>query len=137
MTGTSNPIVRTGGDFDGLVAAMQLYFDGLHHSDTGRLRQIFHPLATYATATEGVLVHMTMEPYFALVDRRESPASRGEARADRIISIAFAGPVTALVTAECAIGPRAFTDLLTFVRLGDEWRIVAKVFHFEPRHLAA
>jgi hypothetical protein len=124
-------------DFAALTAVMQLYFDGLHHSDTARLRRVFHPKAVYATATEGHLTHLGMEAYFAVVDARPSPASRGEARADRIVSISFAGPVTALVRAECAIGTKAFQDLLTFVKLDGEWRLIAKVFHFDVRELAA
>ncbi len=124
-------------DFAALTAVMQLYFDGLHHSDTRMLRRVFHPEAIYATATEGRLTHLGMEAYFAVVDARPSPASRGEARADRIVSIAFAGPVTALVRAECAIGPKAFQDLLTFVKLDGEWRLIAKVFHFDFREQAA
>jgi hypothetical protein len=124
-------------DFAALAAVMQLYFDGLHHSDTQRLRRVFHPQAIYATATEGRLTHLGMEAYFAVVDARPSPASRGEARTDRIVSISFAGAVTALVRAECAIGSREFQDLLTFVKLDGEWRLIAKVFHFDVREQAA
>lgn len=116
-----------------LVAAMADYFDGLYHSDTARLARVFHPRARYVCATDGTLTELGMDEYFPIVDRRPSPASRGEARADRIVSIEFAGPVTAFVRAECAIGPKRFTDFLTFVRLDGAWRIVAKVFHFEPR----
>jgi hypothetical protein len=121
----------SGAAFAEIAAAMTLYFDGLYHSDTARLARVFHPAARYACATEGSLLHLGMEEYFPVVDKRQSPASRGEARADRIVAIEFAGPVTALVRAECRIGPKRFTDLLTFVRLDDRWQIVAKVFHFD------
>ena len=60
---------------------------------------------------------LTMGEYFPVVDRRPSPASRGEARRDRIVSIEFAGPVTAFARVECAIGPKFFTDLLTLIRV--------------------
>lgn len=107
------------------------YFDGLHHGDTVRLARAFHPEAQYVSATDGTLTRLTMADYFPIVDARPSPASRDEPRADRILAIAFAGPVTAFVRAECAIGPKRFTDFLTFIRLDDEWRIIAKVFHFD------
>lgn len=115
-----------------VAAALDDYLDGLYHSDTTRLGRIFHPKAIYATASEGELLHLTMEEYFPMVDRRPSPASRNEPRRDRIVSITFAGPVTALVRLNCAIGPKYFTDLLTLVRLDGRWQIIAKVFHFEP-----
>jgi hypothetical protein len=116
---------------------LQVYFDGLHHSDTERLRRVFHPLAQYWTVSDGTLLHRTMEQYFPVVDQRPSPASQGHARADRIVSIEFAGPVTALARVECAIPPRHFIDLLSLVRLDGRWQIASKVFHFEEKTLLA
>jgi len=121
-----------------VVAVLQRYFDGLHHSDTERLASVFHPQATYATATEaaatgGEPLVLTMAEYFPIVDRRPSPASRGEARRDRILSVGFAGPVTAFARVECAIGPKFFTDLLTLFQVDGRWQIIAKVFHYELR----
>lgn len=107
------------------------YFDGLHHSDVERLAQVFHPAAIYATATDGPLLRLTMDEYFPVVAARAAPASRGEARRDRIVSIDFAGPVTALARVHCAIGPKLFTDLLTLVHVDGRWQVVAKVFHFD------
>lgn len=114
-----------------LVAAMRVYFDGLYHSDTERLRSVFHPDAIYACATSGDLIRLAMPDYLAMVAAREAPAARREARTDNIDSIAFAGPVTALVTATCSIGPKHFTDLLSFVKLDGRWQILAKVFHYD------
>ena len=114
-----------------VAAVMADYFDGLYGSDTSRLKSVFHPRASYVCATDGTLVCLTMDEYFAVVDRRPSPASRNERRVDRILSIEFAGPVTAFVRAECAIGPKFFTDLLTFIKLDGRWQIIAKVFHYD------
>ena len=117
--------------YDAVLQLMADYFDGLHRSDTALLRSVFHPQAQYACATDGTLLQLAMGDYFALVDRRPSPASKGEPRDDRVISIEFAGPATALVRAECRIAPKSFIDLLTLVRLDGRWQIVAKVFHYE------
>jgi 4-oxalocrotonate tautomerase len=103
----------------------------LYHSDTNRLRSVFHPKAVYASATEGALVHHTMDEYFPIVDARPSPASRYEPRRDRVVSIEQVGPVSAVARVECAIGPKRFDDVLTLVRLDDRWQIIAKVFHYE------
>lgn len=118
-------------DFDGVTATLQTYFDGLHESDTRRLGMAFHPQAHYFCATEGELRHLDMASYLPMVDRRPSPKSQGHARADRILSIEFAGPVTAFAKVECAIPPKFFTDFLTLVHLDGRWQIVSKVFHFE------
>lgn len=119
-----------------VVEALSIYFDGLYHSDTERLAKVFHPHALYVTTTEGATANggplvLTMAEYFPVVDRRPSPASRGEARQDRIVSIEFAGPVTAFARVECAIAPKVFTDLLTLIFVDGRWQIIAKVFHYE------
>ena len=122
------------GNADALPAVTTLlrdYFDGLYFSDTKRLRRVFHPQAVYATATEGTPLILRMDEYFQVVDKRTAPASRGDARSDRIVSIDFVGPVTALAKVQCAIKPKHCTDLLTLIRVAGLWQIISKVFHYE------
>jgi hypothetical protein len=116
--------------FDAVSAVLQDYFEGLHHSDTNILRKVFHPSALYACATDGTLLTMRMEEYMPVVDKRPSPASRGDVRTDRILSIEFVGPVTALAKVECSIQPKFFTDLLTLIYVEGRWQIISKVFHY-------
>ncbi|MDP2334750.1 MAG: nuclear transport factor 2 family protein [Reyranella sp.] len=120
-------------NFAAVAAVLGRYFDGLYHSDTALLRSVFHAKAHYVCATEGTLVHLGMDEYFPMVDQRPSPASRNEVRADRIVTIEFAGPVTAFARVECAIGAKFFSDLLTFVFVEGRWQIISKVFHFDLR----
>jgi hypothetical protein len=120
-------------NFAAVAAVLGRYFDGLYHSDTTLLRSVFHPKAHYVSATDGTLVHLGMDEYFPIVDQRPSPASRNEVRADRIVAIEFAGPVTAFARVECAIGAKFFSDLLTFVFVEGRWQIISKVFHFDLR----
>ena len=117
--------------FDAVIAVLQDYFEGLYRSDSALLRRVFHPAALYACASDGKLLALDMEQYFAVVDQRPAPASRGDARTDRILSIDFIGPVTALARVECSILPKHFTDSLTFVLVDGRWQIISKVFHFE------
>lgn len=119
--------------FPEILQVMQDYFDGLYHSDTTRLSRVFHADARYVCATETPLLQLGMDDYFPVVDRRPSPASRGERRNDRIVSVTLAGPATAFVHAECSIGAKFFTDFLTFIQVGGRWQIIAKVFHFDLR----
>jgi hypothetical protein len=122
--------------FAAVVDVLGTYFDGLHHSDTDRLRRVLHPSARYATATDGTLLSLSMDEYLPIVDARPSPASKGEARRDRVIAVEFAGPVTAFARVECAIAPKSFVDLLTLVLVEGRWQIVSKVFHYEVDEVA-
>ena len=117
--------------FDAVIAVLKDYFEGLYRSDTQILRRVFHPAALYASATDGVLLTLRMDEYFPIVDKRPSPASRGEGRTDRILAIEFVGPVTALARVECSILPKHFTDLLILILIDGRWQIISKVFHFE------
>ena len=114
-----------------LTAQMKNYFDGLYLGDVSRLERVFHPDARYICATEDPMVMLDMATYLPIVAAREAPASRGETRHDKIVSITFAGPETALVVANCTIGERFFTDLLSFVKTDSRWQIISKVFHYD------
>ena len=112
-------------------ALLQDYFDGLYASDASRLGRVFHPSAMYACASSGTLQLLDMAAYLPMVAQHPSPASRGQVRADEIVSLEMAGPVTALARVHCTIAPKRFTDLLTLVRLDGRWQILAKVFHHD------
>jgi len=107
------------------------YFDGLYNSDTSILADVFHPLAQYVCATDGHILHYNMKEYFPIVDNRPSPASLNERRNDRILSIEFAGSVTALARVECSIGEKFFTDFLSLICVDGKWQIISKVFNYE------
>lgn len=113
------------------------YFDGLYYSDSARLRRVLHPAAHYVCVTDGSLLKLDMAEYWPVIDRRPSPASKGEARADRIVSIEFAGPVTAHARLECTVLPRRFIDLLTLIKLDSRWQVISKVFHYELASVGA
>ncbi|TGS43741.1 MULTISPECIES: nuclear transport factor 2 family protein [unclassified Mesorhizobium] len=108
------------------------YFDGLYNCDAPLLGHVFHPKAQLATVSEGNLATVDIPGWLEVVAKRESPASRKEARVDRILSIEFGSQNTASARVQCAIGPKLFTDFLSLVLLADGWKIMAKVYQFEP-----
>jgi len=119
--------------FDTVNSLLETYFDGLYHADVERLAAAFHPQAIYATADESPFLYRTMDEYFSVVEKRESPASRKENRNDVIEAIGFAGNNTAFARVRCSIGSRDFTDFLTLVQTDGAWRIIAKVFQIAER----
>jgi len=117
-------------EFVAITNVISIYFDGLYNSDTSMLADVFHPRAHYVCATNGTMLHYNMDEYFPIVDKRPSPASCGEKRNDRILSVEFAGPVTAYARVECSIGDKFFTDFLTLIYVEGKWQIISKVFHY-------
>lgn len=117
-------------DFAAVAAVLADYFDGLYHSDVARLRRVFHPRAQYVCATTGALQCLAMDEYLPIVERRPSPASRGETRTDFIRSIDFAGATAAVARVRCRIAERHFDDILSLVFVDGRWQIIAKVFDY-------
>ncbi|NVK16628.1 MAG: nuclear transport factor 2 family protein [Rhodobacteraceae bacterium] len=112
---------------------MEAYFEGLHQADSTMLREVFHPQLAYVCATEGDELYLDLDTYMTRVDGREPPAGRGDPREEEILEIAFASGRLAHVRARMTMMGRDFHDLLTLVRYGAGWRIVAKVFSYVPR----
>ncbi len=120
-------------EFDAIHSVLQLYFDGLYHSDTTRLAQVFHPDALYATAVGNKPIVWRMDEYFPVVDARPAPAASRLPRTDRVLSIELIGPVTAHARLQCSIPPRDFIDLLTLIHVDGRWKVISKVFHYDVR----
>ncbi len=114
-----------------ITAVLQDYFDGLYEGDLDKFGRVFHE-SSHLYVTDGETVtDLPRETYFDMIRRRESAASQGLPRHDRIVSIHKAGPNTALATVNCAIPPRYFTDYLTLMRDANGWRIISKSFHVD------
>lgn len=111
---------------------METYFEGLYQADSALLRRVFHARLAYVCATEDDELYLDLDTYLARVDGRVPPAKRGDARAEEILEIAFAGDRLARVSARMTMMGRVYHDMLTLIRDGAEWRVVAKVFSYIP-----
>lgn len=117
--------------YNEIAEALRNYFDGFYEGDTGKLRRIFHPNAHLYSAADGPLADDDMETVYARVAGRASPASRGETRLDRILSIDKSGPESALVKLQIAIGPKLFTDYLSLLKIDGRWQIISKTYTYQ------
>ena len=68
-----------------------------------------------------------------MVESRKSAKASGSERRDRIVSIDFSGPGTAIAKVECQIPPRYFTDYLSLLKVEGRWQVAQKVFATERR----
>jgi hypothetical protein len=117
--------------FAEITAVLQRYFEGLYKCDTAILREVLHPEALYATASEGPLTCLDMERYMPIIETRTSPASNDEPRIFEIDSISFAGPVTALAWVRITMLSKRYNDVLTLLCIDERWWIMSKIFHVE------
>lgn len=117
-------------DVAAVEKVLQVYFDGLYEGDTKKLGEAFHPAShLYSADSDGKAADLPRADWFKLVESRPSAKSKGSARADRIVSIDFSGPATAIAKVECQIPPRYFTDYLTLLKVDGRWQVISKSFH--------
>jgi Putative lumazine-binding len=118
---------------DAIKATVQTYLDGLYEGDAGKIGQAFHEVSHLYSSADGKVADLPRDVWLEGVRNRPSPKSQNLGRHDRIVSIDMSGPQTAFVKVECAVPPRFFTDYLTLLNVGGQWRVVSKVFHTDVR----
>ena len=119
-----------------IAEALENYFSGFYEGDVETLEKIFHPSAHLYAATAGPLTDRDMEQVYEGVRSRQSSASRGFERFDRILSIDQSGPEAAVAKVQIALGDQLYTDFLNLLKLDGRWQIISKVYTGEPRPAA-
>jgi len=114
-----------------ILALLDTYFEGLHRADSALLATVFHPDARYVSAVAEDYRVLSFPEYRTLLDQRTAPASNGERRIERVISIETAEPSLAFARVEMTMMGRDYTDFLTLIYTQDRWVIMAKVFLYE------
>jgi len=125
--------MHNAGKITGITHAMQLYFDGLYHADTNILAQVFHDEARYVNRTQQDHMNLSVSDYFDVVRTRTPPANTHEPRHDTIDMVTFGGTELAFVKARISMMGRDYLDFLTFVKTGETWKIMFKVFTYSPQ----
>lgn len=120
-------------DLEALNAAVQTYLDGLFEADADKLASVFHPTSALAHMTPEGLQVIPRDTWLAAVRQRRSPKDQGLKRHDRILALDLIGPTMAHVKLNCAIPPRFFTDILSFLKIDGRWQVAQKVFQTEWR----
>jgi Putative lumazine-binding len=117
-------------EYFAIVELLKRYYNALYRCDTDLLSTVFHASAQYFTASSGELLHLDMNSYFPIVEKRTSPESAGDPYTFSIDSIEFAGAVTAIARIRSSMLGKDFIDLLSLIQLEGKWKIIAKVFHY-------
>ncbi|CAB4555625.1 MAG: hypothetical protein F2550_01020 [Actinobacteria bacterium] len=104
------------------------YFDVMHHQDMAVFDTVFHKnCALYSTQT-GELSLRPYEVYREVVANRESPASLGNARRDKVLMFDQVSPTLALVKVQLEMFGGVMQDYLNIVFIDGQWWILAKMW---------
>lgn len=108
---------------------LRRYLDLLYNGDTNLIETVFLPEATVNSVADGKIVSIDMVVFRERIAGRQSPASIGEKRDDKIIMVDISSPTTAMAKVECMILKNQYTDYLSFIKVSGKWGIISKVFH--------
>lgn len=114
-----------------LLAAIETYFDAIHHCDTEKLNAVFHPQSSLFDADNGTIFVEPIDSFSRDVGGRVSPASKGQPREAEVLMIDHLSPISATVKIRIRAHQSVFVDHLGFVLGADGWQIVSKIWHLE------
>jgi hypothetical protein len=104
------------------------YFDVMHHQDMAVFDKVFHKnCALYSTQT-GELSLRPYDVYREVVANRESPASLGNTRRDKVLMFDQVSPTLALVKVQLEMFGGVMQDYLNIVFLDGQWWVMAKMW---------
>jgi hypothetical protein len=126
-------MTATDTDIAAIAAACQTYLDGLYEGDADKLASVFLPTSALTQSFEGEVKITPRDVWLEAVRNRPAPRAAGLGRHDQILTIDRISDTLAHVKLKCAIPPRFFTDILSFVKIAGTWKIAQKVFTTDVR----
>ena len=123
---TLDPGVELDADLRRLV---EDYFELIYSQDMERFDRVIHPEATLCSTQAGQGLWLRdHDSYRELLLGRESPASLGAPRHDRVLMVDRISPTLALVKVQLELFGGVVQDYLNVVHLDGQWWIMAKMW---------
>lgn len=114
-------------EYSVLSATIHTYFEGLYHSDVAKLKNVFDTHATIVGYYEGEHVRHSLAKYLQFVQSISAPSQIGEDYEMEIINISQKGPI-AMVRVRLLYEALYHTEILSLMKMDNQWRIVQKLF---------
>ena len=104
------------------------YFDVMHFQDMALFDKVFHKNCCLYSTQTGELSLRPYDVYREVVVNRESPASLGNTRRDKVLMFDQVSPTLALVRVQLEMFGGVMQDYLNIVFLDGQWWIMAKMW---------
>jgi hypothetical protein len=112
-----------------LVSAINTYFDALYECNLSKFDEVFHASCSLFDASDDLFTAMPIAEYRQIISLRTSPQSVNQRREDKLISVDFLSPASAVAKVQLRIHDSVFLDHLNFVLINGSFMIVAKIWH--------
>lgn len=117
---------------DDILAVVRAYLEAMAGADAEKLRGAFHPSASIIGNYQGEVEWLSLDAFVAAV-LDAGPAAVGHSPYWDIASVDRT-PDSAVVRVTDDFAGMRFTDHLSLLKIGPDWRIVNKLYHL---HAAA
>lgn len=107
-------------------ACIELYFRGHATGDGAHFRSAFHPDAKLFFIRDGKVMQWTLEEYAGRASGKPAPDEPQRKRRIESVDITGNAAMAKIVLDYPAV---TFTDYMSLLKIGDEWKIVNKTFH--------
>lgn len=124
------PLVAHPDEEAGVRAALEHYLKGHATGDGAHFRLAFHPEAKLIWIKDGKLTTRTSEEYAAGASGKP-PAD--EAQRKRSIESIHVSGNAAAARIRLDYPTVTFIDYMSLLKIGEEWKIVNKIFYAEPK----
>ena len=119
-------------DIEVIQKTVQNYFDGHHHSDTEKLKKVYHPNSQVIGYFDGSLTFASRDEYLESVKATPAPSESGEEFDMTIVSIDVTANEAVAKVAGLYLG-RRFTDYLSLLKVDGNWVVVNDMYDHEPK----
>jgi hypothetical protein len=110
----------------GVRACVEHYFRGHATGDGEHFRRAFHPDAKLFFIRDGKVTQWTLEEYAGRASGKPAPDEAQRQRRIESIDITGNAAIAKIVLDYPSV---TFTDYMSLLKIGDEWKIVNKTFH--------
>lgn len=117
-------------ELQAIETVVQAFFRGLHEGDVPLVQKQFIKDAVISGYYEGECLVQDLNRYLEVLRRMPPPILLGEDFEMDIAGIETIGPI-ALVRARYLYEALRFTDYLSLMKVGGDWKIVSRLFHHD------
>lgn len=114
-------------EYEAIAAVVRAFAQGLHEGNADKVQAQFVKDAVNNGFYEGECIHQDLHAYLHVIRRMPPPVLLGEDMDLHIAGIETDGCV-AMVRVRYLYEALRFTDHLSLLRIGDDWKIVARLF---------
>ena len=111
---------------EGLLQAIQSYFNLMHDCDTTNFEKVFGPTAQLHGIRDGSMACWPAAQYKEILKTRQSPLSLGSPREDRVLLLDVGSASHAFAKVQVRIHTGIYHDYLTYHKIDGHWVITSK-----------